>query len=83
MLRGEVTMRADELRKLLLGRPFRSFDVYLPEGRQVRVIHHGFALLSPDGRTLFAYEPDNSYNLIDLMLIASIYVGLPASGPNA
>ena len=68
-------MRLDEVRKLMKSQPFRPFTIHLPEGRAVRVAHHDFAVLSPDGRTLLAYEPDNSFNMIDVMLIASIEVG--------
>lgn len=38
-------------------------------------------MLSPDARTLLAYGPDNSFNMIDVMRIASIEVGPPAPPP--
>lgn len=47
----------------------------------MQVAHHDFALLSPDGRTLLAYGPDSSFNMIDVMLIASIEVGPPPPSP--
>jgi hypothetical protein len=73
-------MHREQIRELLRAQPFRSFTIHLPEGRQVKVVQHDFALLSPDGRTLLAYGPDNSFNMIDVMLIASIEVGpLPPS----
>jgi hypothetical protein len=75
-------MRLDQLRGLLQARPFRPFTVHLPEGRTVDVVHHDFALLSPDGRTLLAYGPDSSLDIIDLMLITSIRLGPPPEGPN-
>jgi hypothetical protein len=74
-------MRQDEVKKLLTAQPFRPFTIHLPEGRQVPVAHHDFALLSPDGRTLLAYGPDSSFNMIDVMLIASIEVGPPPAPP--
>ena len=70
-------MRQEELRKLLSAQPFRPFTIHLPEGRKVPVVHHDFAVLSPDGRTLLAYEPDNSFNMIDVMLIGSVEVEPP------
>jgi hypothetical protein len=84
-------MRHEELRKLLRAQPFRPLTIHLPEGRRVPIVHHDFAVLSPDGRTLLAYEPDNSFNMIDVMLIASVEVGPPpppktpadANGPPA
>jgi hypothetical protein len=53
----------------------------LPEGRQVHVFHHDFALLSPDGRTLIAYGPDRSLNIIDVMLISSVHIEPPPENP--
>jgi hypothetical protein len=70
-------MKRHELRDLLRAQPFRPFTIHLPEGRSVNVVHHDFALLSPDGRTLLAYGADNSFNMIDVVLIASVEVGPP------
>jgi hypothetical protein len=70
-------MRHEQIRQLLTAQPFRPFTVHLPEGRAVEVVHHDFALLSPDGRTLNVYDRDGVLNLIDVMLIASIYIGPP------
>ena len=67
-------MRTEQLRDLLRAQPFRPFTIHLPEGRAVQVVHHDFALLSPDGRTLVAYGPDSSFDVIDVMLIARIQV---------
>jgi hypothetical protein len=75
-------MHREQIRELLRDQPFRSFTIHLPEGRQVNVVHHDFALLSPDGRTLLAYGPDSSFNMIDVMLIASIEVGPLPSSPS-
>jgi hypothetical protein len=74
-------MRHEELRKLLRAQPFQPFTIHLPEGRKVPIVHYDFAVLSPDGRTLLAYEPDSSFNMIDVMLIGSIEVGPPPSSP--
>jgi hypothetical protein len=67
-------MRAEEIRNLLRARPFVPFTIHLPEGRGVRVTRPDFALLSPNGRTLLAYEPDESFNMIDVLLVSSIAV---------
>jgi hypothetical protein len=74
-------MHREQLRELMRGRPFRPFTIHLPERRLVEVVQHDFALLSPDGRTLVAYGPDQSFNIIDVMLIASIEVGPPPAPP--
>jgi hypothetical protein len=71
-------MQKHEIKDLLRAQPFRPFKIHLPEGRSVDVVHHDFTLLSPDGRTLLAYGPDNSFNMIDVMHITSIEFGPPA-----
>ena len=79
-------MKADELRKLLRARPFRPFVVHLPSGDSVSVFHHDFAYLSPDGRTLFTYQKDYSFDMIDVMLIQSVSMAPeepPPPPPNA
>ena len=63
--------------------PFKPFVVCLPSGKEVPVIHHDFAFLSPDGRTLFAYQKDNSFDMMDVFSIENVKFGLPpeAAGP--
>jgi hypothetical protein len=75
-------MHHEELRKLLRAQPFQAFTIHLPEGRHVQVVHHDFAVLAPNGRTLLAYEPDSSFHMIDVLLISSIDVGAPPPPPN-
>jgi hypothetical protein len=74
-------MQREQIRDLMRAQPFRPFTIHLPEGRQVQVTHYDFALLSPDSRTLLSYGPDNTFNMIDVMLIASIEVGPPPPAP--
>ena len=75
-------MNREELRAAIRARPFQPFVIHLPEGRTVPVVHHDFALLSPEGRTLWAYQPDFSCDMIDVMLIASIHFQPPPPPPS-
>jgi hypothetical protein len=74
----------EEIRKLLRARPFIPFTVYLPEGRTVQVTNSEFAILGPQGRSMFVYDtdPDAPFNLFDARLITRIEVG-PPPGPSA
>ena len=74
-------MHREQIREPMKSQPFRPFTIHLPKDRQVGVVRHDFALLSPDGRTLLAYGPDNSFNMIDVMLIARVEVGPPPAVP--
>ncbi len=70
-------MRRDELRLLLRAETFRPFTIYTEGGRIVPIHHHDFGLLSPDGRTLWAYAPNMSCEMVDVTLITSIDLGVP------
>jgi hypothetical protein len=62
-------MRIEELRGLLKERPFRPFTVYTTVGTPLPVWQPDFALLSPDGRTLWLYQRDLSLDVLDVLLI--------------
>ena len=70
-------MRIEELRQLLRANPFRPFTVYTADGSAVPVWYPDFALLSPDGRTLWVYQRDYSCDLLDVMLIPRFSLGPP------
>lgn len=48
--------------------PFRPFTIHVADGRQIRIEHQEFAMLSPSGRSLIVYEEDDSFQVLDLML---------------
>ncbi len=64
----------EQFRGLLNAQPFRSFAMGLADGRQVRVEHSEFAILSPSGRTVIVYNRDDSFQIVDLMLVTSLDV---------
>jgi hypothetical protein len=67
-------MTVEQFRNLLTARPFQPFIVHLPDGRAIPVIHHDFAIISPSGRTAIIYQRDDSFNIVDLMLVADLEV---------
>jgi len=67
-------MKHEKIRELIRNQPFKPFSVYLPEGREVRIWHHDFARLSPEGRTLVVFDKNGGMDLIDVMLISSIRI---------
>lgn len=70
-------MIRDQIRELLRVRPFRQFQVYTPDGASIPIWHPDFAYLSPDGRTLFVYQRDYSFNMLDVMLLPRFEFGVP------
>jgi len=69
----------DQFRKLLLAQPFQPFLVHLADGRQMSVPHREFASVSPSGRTIIISQPDDTFEIIDLLLVTSLE-SRPAAG---
>lgn len=67
-------MRVEEVRKLYGAEPFRPFTLHLADGREISVGHPEFMALAPSGRTLTVYQPDDSFNIVDLMLVTDLEV---------
>ncbi len=73
-------MTSEQLRNLWKGQPFRPFVMHLADGRNVRVKHAEFLLPSPSGRTVIVYQPDDSFNVVDLLLVTDLEVGSNGHG---
>lgn len=76
-------MHREELRKLLSVIPFRPFRVYTTDGTAIPVWHPDFAYLSPDGRTLFVYQRDYNFDMLDVALIPRFAFDRPADSNGA
>jgi hypothetical protein len=70
-------MTIDQVRRVYEAQPFRSFTLHLADGRALPVVHREFLALSPSGRTLIIYQPDESFNVVDLLLVTDLEFGLP------
>jgi hypothetical protein len=65
-------MTIDRLRQLYYDQPFRPFVIHLADGRGVEVVHREFMAFSPSGRTIVVHQPDDSMNIIDLLLVTDL-----------
>ncbi len=65
-------MTIDQLRTVYRARPFQPFVLHLADGRQIPVQHPEFILTVPSGRTIFVVQPDDTTNIIDLLLVTDI-----------
>jgi hypothetical protein len=65
-------MTIDRLREAYNAEPFRPFVIHLADGREVTVHHREFVSLSPSGRTIVVFQPDDSMNIIDLLLVTDL-----------
>jgi hypothetical protein len=67
-------MTVDQLKVLLEARPFQPFAVRLADGRRIPVNHREFMAIAPSGRTAVVYQPDDSFNIIDVLLVTDLEV---------
>jgi len=74
-------MTLEEIRNVYKSEPFRPFVIHLADGREVPVISREFLLPSPSGRTVVVYQPDDSSNVIDLLLVTDLEFRNTLAGP--
>jgi hypothetical protein len=68
-------MTAEAIRtELQAGRPFR---LRTADGKIVAVSHSEFAILSPTGRTLIVFNTDDTYEVLDVLLISALESSRP------
>ena len=73
-------MTIEQLRATREANPFRPFTIYMADGRSYRVPHRDYVSMSPTGRTVIVYEPDESHRILDLLLVTELLVE-PVSSP--
>ena len=67
-------MTIEQLRTLHRARPFQPFRIHLADGRNLDVTHPEFLSHSASGRTAYVSKPDDSFEIVDLLLITSLQV---------
>jgi hypothetical protein len=55
--------------------PFRPFTLQLADGRSLKILHPDFLFITPAGRTVIVAHEDDSFSIIDLLLVTEIEVG--------
>ncbi len=64
-------------------RPFRPFTLHMADGRSFHVPHPEFLSRSPSGRTIIVYGSDESFSILDLLLLTELEVHPPRAGETA
>lgn len=74
-------MTIDQIRKLHQARPFQAFRLHMADGRALEVPHPEMLAIMPPGRTVFVATGEEDYEIVDLLLFASLEVvnGQPKS----
>lgn len=67
-------MTIEQIRRWYEAQPFQPFTIHLADGRQIPVLHREFVMSLPSGRTIVVCQPDDSLNIIDLLLVTDLEV---------
>jgi hypothetical protein len=59
---------------MLRQQPFRPFAIRMTDDRAFKVAHRDFVALSPAGRTVFVYESEEAFSVLDLLLMSELKV---------
>jgi hypothetical protein len=73
-------MTIEQLRERYNAQPFQPFILHLADGREFPVLHREFIMTVPNGRTTFVLQPDETLNIIDLLLVTDIQIRPAGNG---
>jgi hypothetical protein len=73
-------MAIEQMRTFYNAQPFRPFVIHLADGRQIPVNHREFIMSAPSGRTVSVYQPEDSLNVIDLLLVTDLEIKSATNG---
>jgi hypothetical protein len=67
-------MTSEQFQSTLRLQPFRPFMIRMADGRTFDVVHPDFVAQSPSGRSVVVFQPDDSYSVLDLLLMTELQV---------
>ncbi len=70
-------MTSEQFRATLRQQPFRTFTIRMADGRAIEVAHPDVVAQSPSGRTVIVFQGDESYSVLDLLLMSELQVSKP------
>jgi hypothetical protein len=73
-------MTIERFRDFYDAQPFQPFVIHLADGRDIPVHHRDFVMAAPSGRTVVVQQPDDTLNVIGLLLVTDLEVQPIANG---
>jgi hypothetical protein len=70
-------MTVEQLKNVLQAQPFQPFTIHMGDGRTILVKHRDFISRSPTGRTVIVHGDDDSFSILDLLLITELEAHSP------
>jgi hypothetical protein len=65
-------MTIEQVRNFHDAQPFNPFVIHLADGREIPVHGREMMASAPNGRTIIVFQPDSSFNVIDLLLVTDL-----------
>ena len=65
-------MTIQQLRSAYEAQPFRPCIIHLADGREIAVEHRAFIMTVPSGRTVVIAQPDDTLNIVGLLLVTDL-----------
>jgi hypothetical protein len=75
-----ASMPIEQVRAVYTAQPFRPFVMHLADGRAISVNHREFVMTVPSGRTVVVAQPDDTLNIIDLLLVTDLEIKPAVNG---
>lgn len=73
-------MTIEQVKQFYNAKPFQPFQMHMADGRHVKVASREFLAAAPSGRTVVVYDPDDSFHVIDLLLVTGLKVSAQTNG---
>ena len=67
-------MTVEQFQAVQHAQPFRPYRIHMADGRSLDVHHPDFVARSPAGRGVIVYKLDETFEVVDLRLVASLEV---------
>ena len=74
-------MTTEQFRATLHQQPFRPFTIRMADGRAFEIAHRDFVAQSASGRTVIVVQSDESYSVLDLLLMSELQVSAANGRP--
>jgi hypothetical protein len=65
-------MTTEQLRSVHRATPFRPFTIHLADGKSHLIPHPDFLFITPAGRTVIVAHEDDSFSVVDLLLVTEL-----------
>jgi hypothetical protein len=73
-------MNVEQIKAASQVEPFKPFVLHLADGREIAVPHREFLYLFPSGRAILVAQSDESFNIVDSLLVTDLEFKAGSSG---